>query len=152
MEYSSWDQRFLRCSQYFQIFLRESYRGNSEWQIIRDQRSETSPELELSLFLFRFLVASRDLRCGELVLEEPSLTWAPSLDTEPVCLTCAAHVRGDAKVELKRMEFSTRCFVPASPNTRTIKKNFDTFYTLLFYFDSFPNRQGRGEGLGSCKA
>ena len=45
-----------------------------------------------TLRVFRHCVASRDLQCGDLVLEEQALSWAPGLDTRPVCLTCAAHV------------------------------------------------------------
>jgi len=42
----------------------------------------------------RYPVASRDLRAGEIILEENPLSWAPMLDTMPVCLTCLESVRG----------------------------------------------------------
>lgn len=42
----------------------------------------------------RHPVASRDLKCGDLILEEMALSWSPSLDSKPVCLTCTRDVTG----------------------------------------------------------
>jgi len=42
----------------------------------------------------RYPVASRDLRAGDTILEEKPLSWAPMLDTRPVCLTCLDNVTG----------------------------------------------------------
>jgi len=42
----------------------------------------------------RYPVAKRDLKVGEVILEETPLSWAPMLDTKPVCLTCLNDVSG----------------------------------------------------------
>jgi len=42
----------------------------------------------------RYPVASRDLKAGDTILEEKPLSWAPMLDTRPVCLTCLENVTG----------------------------------------------------------
>eukprot|EP00092_Neocalanus_flemingeri_P005018 GFUD01005395.1.p1 GENE.GFUD01005395.1~~GFUD01005395.1.p1 ORF type:complete len:523 (+),score=168.51 GFUD01005395.1:74-1570(+) len=42
----------------------------------------------------RYPVANRDLKAGETILEEKPLSWAPMLDTRPVCLTCLDNVTG----------------------------------------------------------
>ena len=43
----------------------------------------------------RHLVASKDLRPDDVILEEQPLSWAPMLDTTPICLTCVADVNGE---------------------------------------------------------
>ena len=46
----------------------------------------------LVLSCSRFPVAARALQAGQLVMEERPLTWAPMLDTRPVCLSCLASI------------------------------------------------------------
>jgi hypothetical protein len=44
------------------------------------------------VFVCRYPVASKDLKAGDTILEEKPLSWAPMLDTRPVCLTCLDNV------------------------------------------------------------
>ena len=48
--------------------------------------------VSLLVSCLRFPVASRPLEAGQLVMEERPLTWAPMLDTRPVCLSCLASL------------------------------------------------------------
>jgi len=41
----------------------------------------------------RMVVANRDIAVGDLVMEERPLSWAPMLDSPPVCLTCAKFLQ-----------------------------------------------------------
>ena len=44
--------------------------------------------------LGRHLVATRDIKAGELLIEDPNLIMGPKLITEPVCLACYRPVDG----------------------------------------------------------
>lgn len=44
----------------------------------------------------RYLVASRDLRPGELVIKECPIAVGPCTDSDPVCLGCYVPVNNDS--------------------------------------------------------
>jgi len=41
----------------------------------------------------RFVVANKDLGVGDTVMEERPLSWAPMLDSPPICLNCAKFLQ-----------------------------------------------------------
>ncbi|XP_050299110.1 SET domain-containing protein SmydA-8-like isoform X2 [Anthonomus grandis grandis] len=43
--------------------------------------------------LGRHLIATRDLKCGEIILQEPPLIWGPPQITIPVCLGCGNAIK-----------------------------------------------------------
>ncbi len=51
-------------------------------------------QIEESASEGRFLVASRTIKAGELILHEPPLVIGPKLLTQPLCLGCYKPVTG----------------------------------------------------------
>ncbi|XP_030760590.1 SET domain-containing protein SmydA-8-like isoform X2 [Sitophilus oryzae] len=45
--------------------------------------------------LGRYLVATRDIKLGEVILQEPPLIWGPTQVTVPVCLGCGTAIKED---------------------------------------------------------
>uniref|UniRef100_A0A182M1X4 SET domain-containing protein n=1 Tax=Anopheles culicifacies TaxID=139723 RepID=A0A182M1X4_9DIPT len=63
---------------------------SSEWDLSHDVQLEatTSYCIKRSELVGRYLVASRDLKAGDVIIETPPLMVGPCAETEPVCLGC----------------------------------------------------------------